>query len=513
MSFGPQVVMPGAFHSESPNSGSLSGVHPGMFRPPISPSASNSLYLGRSSGSLYSDTPAPGPNIKRKRHRPTESTPLIDWSIGVTDAGLGADYAPEEKFDEERLIEQGGRRYVLAGQMDTPNGTTAAEIREAMEESVYSDVDYRRGLGPERSRAEIESLNYRYPTTTPSAPTRAQQRNGWGLALNKIGGVVGKVFQFCTGAVFRGFYAGGGRGYEMRGPSTPSRQPSPNGQVWCNEHDVPTLPDFSTCATPGGFPQNDYTPSLYGRGTPESTPPPAAKRRHISEIHGDELRNWVVVREPVLKPRPQSRASLAPTRYTSNQQSYPPVLHRRINKPISRVNSPSIARRQSSRISHAGSATLSRQEPASFASPRSQSPAPSYYPSRIPIPVPSRPQSPSNVSPTRLPRQSSLIPSPNVSMKRGHRRNHSTASAASVTSNRARRCDSVQGFEDDSPRLDAEAKNLAAKRLHEEIETDLRMNDFNARIRDMIRQGKEALGTTVEVEVDSGDCIDPWEDE
>ncbi|XXG99436.1 hypothetical protein Hte_005775 [Hypoxylon texense] len=511
MSFGPQVVMPGAFHSESPNGASLSGVHPGIFRPPLSPSASSSLYLGRSSGSLYSDAPASLPNIKRKRYRPTESTPLIDWSIGVTDAELGADYAADEKFDEEKLIGQGGRRYVLAGQMDTPSGTTAAEIREAMEDSVYSDVDYRRGLGPERPRAEIESLNSHYQTTTPSVPTRTQQKNGWGQALNKIGGVVGKVFQFCTGAVFRGFYAGGGRGYEMRAPSTPSRQPSPNGQVWCNEHDVPTLPDFGACATPGGFPENDYTPSGYGRGTPESTPPPAAKRRHINET-GEELRNWVVVKEPVLKTRPRSRASVAPTGYPSTQQSYPPVLRRRISKPVSRVNSPSIAGRQSSRISHAGSATLSRQEPASFASPRSQSPAPSYYPSRIPVPIPSRPQSP-NISPSRLPRQSSLIPSPSVHAKRSHRRNHSTASAASVASSRVRRRDSVQDFEDNSPRLDAEAKNLAAKRLHEEIETDLRMNDFNARIRDMIRQGKEALGTTVEVEVDGDDCIDPWEDE
>ncbi|KAI1775451.1 hypothetical protein F4818DRAFT_441547 [Hypoxylon cercidicola] len=512
MSFGPQVVMPGAFHFESPNSGSLSGVHPGIFRPPISPSASSSLYLGRSSGSLYSDTATPVSNVKRKRHRPTESVPLNDWPISTTDAGLGADYALEEKFDDERLTGQGGRRYVLAGQMDTPNGNTAADIREAMENSVYSDVDYRRGLVPERPHFEIESLNSRYPTTSPSMHSRAQQKNGWGSALNKIGGVVGKVFQFCTAGVFRGFYAGGGRGYEMSDPSTTSRQPSPNGQAWCNEHDIPTLPDFGACATPGGFPQDDYAPSLYGRGTPESTPPPAAKRRHVNDSQSDDLRNWVVVKEPVEKTRPQSRASLAPTRYNSNQQSYQPVLRRRISKPISRVNSPSFAQRQSSRISHAGPATLSRQEPASFASPRSRSPAPLYAPSRIPIPIPSRPQSPINISPARVGRQPSLISSPSVHTKRGHRRNQSTASAASVTSSRVRRSDSVQDFEDNSPRLDTEAKNLAAKRIHEEMETDLRMNDFNARIRDMIRQGKEALGTTVEVELDTGNSIDPWED-
>lgn len=492
--------MPGAFHFEAPNGDSLSGVHPGIFRPPISPSASSSLYLTKSSGNLYSDAPTPASNIKRKRHKPTQSTPLNDWPIHSIETGSEADFAPGEKFDG-----QGGRRYVFAGQMHTPNGMTAANIQQAMEDSVYSDVDYRRrgDLGPERPYVETESLNSRYPTTTQSLAMQPQQNRG---ILNKIGGVVGKVFQFCTAGVFRGFYAGGGKGYEIEGPSTPSRQPSPNDQAWCNEHDVPTLPDFNTYATPGRFPQNEYA-----RGTPESTPPPAAKRRHINESQGDELCNWVVVREPVEKTRSQSRASLAPTGYASVQQNYQPVPQRRINKPISRVNSPSLARRQSSRISHAGSATLSRQEPASFASPRSRSPAPSYTPSRIPIPIPSRQQSP-NVSPTRLGRQPSLIASPSVHPKRSHRRNHSTASAASVASGRVKRRESVQDFEENSPRLDAEAKNLAAKRLHEEIETDLRMNDFNARIRDMIRQGKEALGTTIEVEVDEGDSIDPWED-
>ncbi|KAI1758834.1 hypothetical protein GGR53DRAFT_198679 [Hypoxylon sp. FL1150] len=510
MSFGPQVVMPGAFHFEAPNGDSLSNVHPGIFRPPISPSASSSLYLTRSSGSLYSDAPTPASNIKRKRYRPVESTPLNEWPINTIETGFGADYAPPEKFEDER---QGGRRYVLAGQMITPNATTAANIKQAMEDSVYSDVDYRRrgDLGSEQPHIETESLYSRYPITTPSLAAQPQQRTG---ILNKIGGVVGKVFQFCTAGVFRGFYAGGGKGYEMKGPSTPSRQPSPSDQAWCNEHDVPTLPDFDACATPGGFPHNDYTPSPFGRGTPESTPPPAAKRRHVNEPRGDELRNWVVVKEPVEKARSQSRASLAPTGYASSQPSYQPVPHRRINKPISRVNSP-VARRQSSRISHAGSVTLSRQEPASFASPRSRSPGPSYAqsytPSRIPIPIPSRPQSP-NVSPTRLAYQSSLIASPSVPPKRGHRRNHSTTSAASVASGRVRRRNSVQDFEDNSPRLDAEAKNLAVKRLHEEMETDLRMNDFNARIRDMIRQGKEALGTTIEVEADEGDGVDPWED-
>ena len=60
----------------------------------------------------------------------------------------------------------------------------------------------------------------------------------------------------------------------------------------------------------------------------------------------------------------------------------------------------------------------------------------------------------------------------------------------------------------------ADSKERQRKWDQEEMEADIRMNDFNARLRDMIRQGKEALGTTVDVEM-HGDVegIDAWEDE
>jgi hypothetical protein len=61
-----------------------------------------------------------------------------------------------------------------------------------------------------------------------------------------------------------------------------------------------------------------------------------------------------------------------------------------------------------------------------------------------------------------------------------------------------------------SPRLDAEAKQLAQKKLAVERDTDLRVDAFNARLLSMIRQGKEALGTRVEVMDDVGGA---WEDD
>ncbi|KAI0012984.1 hypothetical protein F4779DRAFT_510819 [Xylariaceae sp. FL0662B] len=498
MSFGPQVVMPGAFHFEAPNGGtSLSGVHPGIFRPPISPSASSSVYLGRSTGSLRSDTSTPVPNVKRKRH-----TALNDWTM-TSDAGLSMGDSKENGFGAaNRRISGGDTRYVLAGQIDTPNRAAPTNMGD-MEDSVYSDVDYRRALGPKHPHDDLQSSDL-----TPNVKPQPRQANGWNLfSIGTIGGVVGKVWEFCKAGAFRGFYAGGGKGYQM--DAVPQRASQSEGHVWCNEHDIPTLPEYSY--TPGGFPESDYSPFCYERETPESTPPPPAKRRQLYDAApSDELRrNWVMVNEPTDDRRRPSSASRASTRHASNRLPATP-LSRRISKPVSRINTSSFHRHQSSSVSHAGPVSLSNYEPASFASPRPS--GVSHAPSRLP--VPSRPQTPTNLSPTRLSQQPSRIPSPSPYSKQSHRRTHSSTSGASAASGRIRNRTSAQEFKNSSPRLDAEAKNLAARRIQEEMETDLRINNFNARLRDMIRQGKEALGTTVDVELDGEDeGMDTWEDD
>ncbi len=65
-----------------------------------------------------------------------------------------------------------------------------------------------------------------------------------------------------------------------------------------------------------------------------------------------------------------------------------------------------------------------------------------------------------------------------------------------------------------SPRLTAEAKKLAARIKREEDQNHVRISAFNKQLMDMIRQGKEALGTKVEVEGDGADVEDGrWEDE
>ncbi|KAI1331023.1 hypothetical protein F5Y16DRAFT_361954 [Xylariaceae sp. FL0255] len=506
--------MSSAFRFEIPGGGgatgaSLSGVHPGIYRPPVSPSLSSSMYLGRSTASVQSENAPPaGGTAKRKRLGTRESTPINEWAMATHSGGYSTNAITDDSYDSGRRVNERERQYVLAGRLETPNGGAQAQRELShIEDSIYSDVDYRRALGPKPPHINSESPAIRpVPVNTWSS-----------FAISTIGGVVGKVWEFCTSGAFRGFHAGGGRGYEMSTSGAPQLPPRHH-QISNFEQYPRTLPrnDFDPL---GRFPQSDH----YEGETPESTPPPAAKRRQISEqTPNDELRrNWVMVSEPA-DVKKQSLASHASPRRPAPQPTTP-SLNRRINKPVGRLSTPNYNRHHPSRASDAGSRYSGDHEPASrasfasLASPRSPVMA-AFAPSRIPVPVQSRPQSPSTFSTTtRLQQQAPRIASPSPYV-RGHRRSQSAISASSTAQGKKmKRRESLQEMPGNSPRLDAEARNLAAKRVKEEMETDIRMNDFNARLRDMIRQGQEALGTTIEVDMDDefdGDMpVDTWEDE
>lgn len=371
---------------------------------------------------------------------------------------------------------------------------------------------------------------------------------------------MGKVWEFCKTGGFRGFQAGGGERYGLDGISTPTKGgSSQNGRPWCNEHDIPTLETDDQSHTPldgqipGGFPQSEYV-SLHELSTPDSTPRPAVKRRQTSATNGDELRrNWVIVDESSPSApaapnqakivRPPSAASFTKSSRTSISSVRPGMTRsgphqprystpttssssRRISVPISRLGgTPSSAAsrsRTSLRISHAGSSALFTRQPASYAAPRSPQASHPSSPSRIPVPVNQASGSAPNpfaiAGTTTTTTTTASRPSSRQSLSRcaspaplkagsGHRRNLSSASASS-----ARLKPAPEGIRD-SPRLTAEAKQLAAKKMAAERDADAKMEVFNQRLMDMIRQGKEALGTTVEVEMEYGAPTAGWEDD
>ncbi|KAL2261748.1 hypothetical protein VTK26DRAFT_3455 [Humicola hyalothermophila] len=593
MSSSPPFHMPGAFNFDAPAT-SGQPLHANVFRPPPSPSAS-SYNLAKSTGSLYSDismsNAAPTGMAKRKRTSTTRELTPMDWNM--------------EGREQER---SGEPRYTLAGQISaTPGAAVTGADNGPLEESVYSDVDYRRALGP-KPAPEAES-----PPGQPYDRT-ASSSTGWSLfSLQMIGDVVGKVWEFCKKGAFRGFHAGGGTGYNVDGSAVTKTA----GNTWNAEPDTPAQPDetppthqvmpeYSTQQT-----QNPIldSPSYYELSTPESTPqPPAAKRRQVS-ANNDDLRNWVVVEEPS-NPKPTNsftaevKSATARTsglvRPRSGYYSQPAASsHRRISTPSQRFTggTPNIPRasRTPLRISHAGSPTLTPREPASFASPRSSF-ASQATPSRIPVPVQSTSQPPSpNRNPFALPgttattttataattstftvKPTASRPSSRQSHTRAtsrhslggitarplspskastsslsnhhhsHRRNQSSTSSArrhsmlspalsTVTSSSISPSSSIpkpvgshthhdldpaflmlagSSNNGGSPsRLDAEARALAQRRLAAQRDADAKVDAFNAKLLSMIRQGREALGTKVEIEMEMEDGSGKWEDD
>ncbi len=98
---------------------------------------------------------------------------------------------------KSRQVAVGEIRYTLAGQIETP-GSIPANPAEALDESVYSDVDYRRALGSKRHREDPESPAVRLSTLRYESSQASPSSNGWSaLAFSAIGGVVGKVWEFC----------------------------------------------------------------------------------------------------------------------------------------------------------------------------------------------------------------------------------------------------------------------------------------------------------------------------
>lgn len=576
MAFPADFHMPGAYHFDpaAPSSQPLSAT---VFRPPMSPSASSSIYnLAKSTGSLYSDvsmanTPCAGAKRKRARPEPSRaSTPNADWNMNMDGAG---DVRDEEKpsAGADAGADATEIRYTLAGQIDTPGGAPTSSQDGILGGSAYSDIDYRRALGSKRQRDELESPSIQFSALRLETPAPVTPHPvGWStLALSTIGGVVGKVWDFCKKGGFRGFQAGGGDRYGPSGICTPTK----GGEPWCNEHDIPTLetdgrsPSPLNEHIPGGFPQSEYV-SLHELSTPDSTPRPAVKRRQTSATHGDELRrNWVLVDEPSPSApaapseanslRPASAASFTKPSRTSTAASRPSLTRsrpnqprystptatsssRRISVPVSRLgatpSSTAFRARPSLRISHAGSPALSGGQPASYAAPRSPQTGHPSSPSCIPVATfATRPSAPNPFAiPGTATAAASAIPSPSRSRQQqrsasrcaspaplkagGHAPGHhrravsSAASPARLLKQPAAAPDDGAVIRD-SPRLTTEAKQLAASKRAAERDADAKMEALNRRLMDMIRQGKEALGTTVEVEMEYGAPTAGWEDD
>lgn len=474
-------AMPGAFnfHTASRDTAPprLSGAKSHIFQPPRTPSASasSSLILTRSTNSVMSISSAGDRSSKlgpRKRtledyHEGTGvETPKNGYAMDSEHWSAMGDLDGRTPGSPKPFV---NTRYQLAGGMDTLS-LAAQQVNDM--QSQYGDVGYRKSLADtdRPSRRELwgehgDAGDYfgrecngrgRYSQGYNDSP----RGEGWSkTAIQVAGAVVGKAWEFCksSAAVFRGFQAGGGTRYQIN----PSEAFEPVEQsMWEEKHE---FGERESTPLPGQYPieELEYIPDYMDHPTPEHTPPRPSKRRQISAnqesaVNANEelAKNWVVV-PPTITPsksttHPRLSRFSQPTASSNSRRSLASTA-----RPASRAGfgTPVSARRpglstQSSRISHAGSPALNPGRGASYASPRS----PANSASRIPR---------ATGSPLR------------------------TSNAPPQASPAAK-----------------EAKRWAALKKKEEREADESIRRLDAQLKAMIREGKEALGTKIEVDIE-----------
>ncbi|KAL6866855.1 hypothetical protein J3F83DRAFT_132644 [Trichoderma novae-zelandiae] len=560
MTFPSHFHMSGTFHD---------GVHPGLFRPPVSPGSSTD-HLPSSSSTFAAES------SKRKWSR--GSVPRVQTGSFFHDvymestpgAGAGAGAATAARLPS--------RSYALAGQLHTPvlgagsddiEGDGDGDADTAMGESMYSDSDYRRALGSKRWRDEADdSSSGPTPLFRQPEPSQSSQPGSWGsLAFSTIGDVVGRVWEFCKAGAFKGFYAGGGTSYKMttagvsvdetgssgdqtyyfQGSDQQEQRQQPHHQNRHHHHHhqqqqqqprqyhqyQPRRGDRSRHAQDQLPRRNHYGTGTqtvghdtsYDSRTSTPTGPAPKKRRHTES--GSELgQSWVMIQEPsreaeMKTPRKMPAPSRVSPRHRAQQT---PVADHRMGPPSSfstpTTSSPAPLRPASRAAGRPGS-RMSDASPFRTQLPASAASAASFASVKAPAVSVAKP--PPTLSRIPVKANSSAVVASSAALsalEQGRRRRHTIAPASSepstlsgrrrresVASVAPSRVNEVVNEVDASPRLDAEAKHLAARLQMEEDDTEKRMSAFNKQLQDMIRQGRAALGTTVEVDAGWDDAL------
>lgn len=384
-----------------------------LYRPPKSPAVTPSVA-------------APGDYFSvgsRKRQRPDSAQGQNRFSCSAQCP------TPSDSFSYDRDSPFVNERYRLAGGFDTPS------LRAThLEPAVQDEHNFRRRLRDD----DMGTFGAR--DCAPSFGPLSRERNGvgrklqpddgqnsrstWtGLALGAIG-IVGKVFSFGS-TVVRGFYAGGGKGYDLNvQSSTGSQSPST------------LLHQAAATSIPGSWANEDEL-----LDHPEQDTDYLAKQKRAQNKRRQTDRDeWVVIETPDMEDGAHS------------------ALKRRISSNyVPRSSLGVTASRASSRRSIA--------------------------------PTTRRPSSYANVAGSPL--QRAFLPTG------GHSRR------ASIASPRSPQSIQRPGTGDSGAhQLSPETERFAKRQAKQEREVDKTMTSMQQRMKDMIQQAQQALGTRYSVEGD-----------
>jgi len=443
--------MPGSFLGESDNTVcpalTRAEASAALFIPPQSPSASIALSQSiRSSSQSKSVAKV----VSRKRQRIDVSASIF----GTPQAPADTD-ASSYSLDAPSPAPFVNTRYRIKGGLDTPS---AAQAQKYEDEDDYGFEQYYR---PNRF-ASRNHLQHDMNPATPAnnhVPKRGRSRSpsyqsGWGTtAWQLTGGLAGKVLNFCWTTAFRGFHAGGGQGYDMHSDTSGMVESSKFTDI--NEKEDVFRSGYrkrGVSPLPGQFPEEDLIEDYMSK--PEYYQSHDTTPTQLTDSGGGSIlrSNWVVV----------DQASPASS-FTSSGR-------RKLRSSASlQSRQPSIASFAGSRTSSARPSISDTNTSASYASSRGAAqPA---------IPAASRP--PPSESPV-------------------HRAKRSRPSFASPRQSELNAPSTPK-----SPEVVRFEKQIRKK----ERKQDDSIRRLNQQLKDMIREGKEALKSQIDVE-DASDMED-----
>ncbi|KAJ5172769.1 hypothetical protein N7492_005362 [Penicillium capsulatum] len=193
--------MPALFQqSSSPPKLDLASAHSQLFQVPSSASASSSLY-----------------SLSVSRKRPRRDTEKLSSKFEASSEVASASALIHSDYRQP----SGADDFHSSAELDyRPNRYRESFGPPTLDESVDTIIPDTHGASRKRSRRESSIAS---PTVDATSPSLAQRRVGWGRTVINA---VGKVLDLCWSGAFKGFYAGGGQGYNMQAGSPAQFNPN-----------------------------------------------------------------------------------------------------------------------------------------------------------------------------------------------------------------------------------------------------------------------------------------------
>ena len=362
--------MPGSFafdHVLTPKLDTNPGSHSHIFQPPRTPSASTLLNQSTTSFSSHHDgLPTCRKRLRQDSHVSSDDVlrPFDDHAWSAAQSALGT---PPGAMSPVPFV---STRYRLAGVLDTPT----AEYDSVTDRPLSPDLTLRGGRNWRPASGSSPGSYFPQLAREGNGRSRsargASRPDGWGKTIYSVIGVAGKVWNFCRVNAFRGFYAGGGQGYEMRPPANTMVG---DRRKWESSDEKERLSsiDDGQALVPGGFPEEDYIPDYMSHD--HMTPCRPAKRLQREKGETGLGASWVMVERNHARTSRESSPSRVSARKVPVKSSSPGrrPASRTGQRPIKPVPRPSLT-------SFAGSQALSPSRPASFANTRSPVSSPQH---------------------------------------------------------------------------------------------------------------------------------------